>query len=183
MNDRKKRRSAQEILAERKEQVARAEARAAREIAQETPAARIILSEIEANNKALSLARRGFVKGRQNFDNRVKSHTLWITEIEAERDLANASISLLEERKERMDNALSVVLGTVSGGEEPEEAEVEALIYAAIDESDDLYSPQVETMTESYNSARDNRKAFTDELKAPKKNAEEENAEDFSAEA
>ena len=183
MNAPRTRRTAQEILAERKAQLATAEARAAREIAQDTPAAQAILAEIEATTKDLTLARRGFVKGRQNFENRIRSHSMWIAEIEAERTLANANISLFEERKEKLEENLSAVLSEIAEtGSAPDESQIEGMIFSSINHSYDLYSEPCAEAGRTHTAAQMARKDFTDSLK-PSKKDENENTAEACAEA
>ena len=84
------RRSPEEMLKARLEDVKRLEAASALARAKSNPKLTPIVEALEENEKALLEAKKGFGKGPQSFSIRLQAHDLWIAEITAQQQLASA---------------------------------------------------------------------------------------------
>lgn len=91
------RRSPQEILAAKETDLANARARAAVDAQMSNPAVQSLTATITGISKARTDAKKGYNGNpNQTFENRTQSHTLWIEEIQAEKELADAEIALAD---------------------------------------------------------------------------------------
>lgn len=116
MSDKRNRRTATEILAAKEADLEKAKIRAAKEAGKAHPVIAQVLAIIANLSKELSVARRGFVKGRQNFETRIASHQAWINEIEAERAVAEAQAVSLSNEREFYNTEASVLMTNLTSG-------------------------------------------------------------------
>jgi hypothetical protein len=94
----KKRRSPAEILAAKQAEMQKLAVRAAKD--SEHPAITRLQNALAELNVQLVGHQRGFSKGPQSFDMRIQSHQKWIDEIQAAKNLADASIVDIHIRKQ-----------------------------------------------------------------------------------
>lgn len=94
----KKRRTPAQILAAKQAEIQKLAVRAARD--SEHPAIARLQTALAELNIELVGHQRGFSKGPQSFDQRIQAHQKWIDEIQAAKNLADASIVDIHIRKQ-----------------------------------------------------------------------------------
>lgn len=180
-----KRRSAAEMIAEQNAKLAALKRKAAIEEAKSNPALAPLLIALEDVGNRLTAAKRGFSKGPQSFEERERTHRVWLDEILAERDYAAA----VQGRLETMRNALEVHLAKVADRlARGENVSVDALRKYADEATSLADDASLVTLESNYNIAKRNRENWIlekaarragktlEEVLSKEENEEEENA-------
>ena len=164
------RRSAEELIQEHEAKIAKLRTQAAMKDAKDSPGVSTLVNAITNIDRELLKISKGFGSGPQSFENRIKSHTLWVTEIEAEQEYANDLALALKAQKDELRVAMEVLLRDITSDVviTPEEAEIMA--EKAIDDAnEDFHAESTDALYNEWQSAKEARKEFSITKKLSKK--------------
>ena len=142
MSKRNKNRSAREIVAAKRNELAKAEARAAMKDAQSLPQI-AVLTEALADTKTEKLVAKRKFSGPQSFEKRIAKHQAWVAEIVASCDLALSNVEAFEARETYLKDSVtdlitSYLAGDLSKDELEEQAESTVDNMPSLDTNEDL---------------------------------------------
>lgn len=132
-------RTPEEIANDLREQLAKAEAKAAIANAENDPALSPVVEALSAIKDALTEARKGFNSGPQSYKQRILSHSAWLDEIEAFKSANEAAIKVLTAERSRIQEGLSNLSNLIAEGETPPAEDLEALSTFDISEVAPLF--------------------------------------------
>jgi len=167
MSNTRKRRSAEEILAELAQKQQRLQERAKLDSAKANPALLPVVSALHGLNKAIAVNQRQFANGPQSFESRRKAHQLWLAEIDAAEAFATNELQELQADKEYLVSVINTIATDLVGGLDVTPTDIEAVL-ASVGKRSDHFRNLLDALT----TARNARKAFKDQF------AKEENAVD-----
>ena len=124
MNETRKRKTPDQLIAETEARLAKLQAKQAETEAKTNPLLAPLLQEIKDVEKAELLARKGFSKGPQNFDTRIAKAEARIASIEAAKANAEKVIAVSKARKATLRAALSTLTSDIASGKEIGEDDV-----------------------------------------------------------
>ena len=131
MNDTKRtRRTPEQLIADAQSRLDKLQAKAAESEAASNPLLAPLLTEIKEVEKAELMARKGFSKGPQNFEDRIakaESRSEKITEQMAEAELV---IETAKDRKAELRATLASLTQAIAKGEEVTEETVSSALFA-----------------------------------------------------
>ena len=163
------RRSAEELIQEHEAKIAKLRTQAAMKDAKDSPGVSTLVDAITNIDRELLKISKGFGSGPQSFENRIKSHTLWVAEIEAEEAYANDLASALKAQKDELRETMESLLRDITSGDVTLTAEeAEALAEHSI-ANVCLNNTQVEILGDEWHSAKEARKEFSITKKLSKK--------------
>ena len=126
------RRTPEEIIAATAEKLNAMKAKQNIKAAKSHPAAAFILDAFAKVEKGEREAKKGLGSGPQSFENRMRSHNLWIDEIAALEDVAHATIDNAQGTKDWLKGQLNAVIETVVAGDEPDLDHIKTTVDAEI---------------------------------------------------
>ena len=163
------RRSAEELIQEHEAKIAKLRTQAAMKDAKDSPGVSTLVNAITNIDRELLKISKGFGSGPQSFENRIKSHTLWVTEIEAEQEYANDLASALKAQKDELRETMESLLRDVTSSDiTVTEEEAEAMAEEAIANAS-LNNTQGQELYDEWQSAKEARKEFSITKKLSKK--------------
>ena len=166
------RRSPQEILEAKEAELVKAKASAALDAQMSSPTVMAITDKILAYSKARTDSRKGWNGNpSQTFENRLQSHTLWISEIQAEQELAKAQISLSDYISPKLRNLRNEVAQALANGDKDLAVMTAENGWDAILESADGLFSELRTCEGNLLIAENARKAFIESKKVGKAQA------------
>ena len=125
MNDTKRtRRTPEQLIADAQSRLDKLQAKAAESEAASNPLLAPLLTEIKEVEKVELMARKGFSKGPQNFDERIAKAEARIASIEHAKANANTVIEASKLRKAELRDALSTLTQAIASGEEITDSDV-----------------------------------------------------------
>ena len=124
MNETRKRKTPDQLIAETEARLAKLQAKQAETEAKSNPLLTPLLQEIKDVEKAELLARKGFSKGPQNFDTRIAKAEARIASIETAKANAEKVIAVSKARKATLRAALSTLTSDIASGKEISEDDV-----------------------------------------------------------
>jgi uncharacterized protein (DUF1501 family) len=124
MNETRKRKTPDQLIAETEARLAKLQAKQAETEAKTNPLLAPLLQEIKDVEKVELLARKGFSKGPQNFDTRIAKAEARIASIENAKANAEKVIAVSKARKATLRAALSTLTSDIAGGKEISEDDV-----------------------------------------------------------
>jgi len=103
-----------EIIAETEAKLSRLRVRAAKQDAMfSSPEVASLVAEGEELKKSIREAKKALGTSPQSLDARIAKHEAWITKIEAERLEAEAILATAEERKNEIDQEITMVVNSI----------------------------------------------------------------------
>ena len=125
MNETKRtRRTPEQLIAEAQSRLDKLQAKAAESEAASNPLLAPLLTEIKEVEKVELMARKGFSKGPQNFDERIAKAEARIASIENAKANAHTVIEASKLRKAELRDALSTLTQAIASGEEITDGDV-----------------------------------------------------------
>ncbi len=124
MNETRKRKTPDQLIAETEARLAKLQAKQAETEAKTNPLLAPLLQEIKDVEKVELLARKGFSKGPQNFDTRIAKAEARIASIENAKANAEKVIAVSKARKATLRAALSTLTSDIASGKEIGEDDV-----------------------------------------------------------
>ena len=125
MNDTKRtRRTPEQLIADAQSRLDKLQAKAAESEAASNPLLAPLLKEIKEVEKAELMARKGFSKGPQNFDERIAKAQARIDKITAQKASAHEVIEASKLRKAELRSALADLTQAIAKGEDITEGDV-----------------------------------------------------------
>jgi len=124
MNETRKRKTPDQLIAETEARLAKLQAKQAETEAKTNPLLAPLLQEIKDVEKVELLARKGFSKGPQNFDTRIAKAEARIASIENAKANAEKVIAVSKARKATLRAALSTLTSDIASGKEISEDDV-----------------------------------------------------------
>ena len=125
MNDTKRtRRTPEQLIADAQSRLDKLQAKAAESEAASNPLLAPLLTEIKEVEKVELMARKGFSKGPQNFDERIAKAEARIASIENAKANAHTVIEASKLRKAELRDALSTLTQAIASGEEITDSDV-----------------------------------------------------------
>jgi len=163
------RRSAEELIQEHEAKIAKLRTQAAMKDAKDSPGVSTLVDKIANIDRELLKVSKGFGSGPQSFENRIKSHTLWVNEIVAEQEYANDLAASLKAQKDELREAMDNLLTELTSGIfSPAEAEGMAEEIIENSEEDPAIRGEVDSY-EAWQDAKHERKEFSISKKLSKK--------------
>lgn len=150
------------ILAEKKAETDRLESKIAEQEAANDPVFDAIRERIEDLQKQTIVHAKGFGSGAQSYKNRILVKQLWVSQIEAERDLAEHSRDSIKHEIKLLRSQMSAL---VAQGDVSNEA-VDTAITQANKTAIEAF-PDVAKLERMLENATENRKAYTQLIKTP----------------
>ena len=123
-NNKRTRRTPEQLIADAQSRLDKLQAKAAESEAASNPLLAPLLAEIKEVEKAELMARKGFSKGPQNFDERIQKAEARIDKIDAQKAEAIAIISEAKSRKKFLRVALADLTQDLANGKEVSEDDV-----------------------------------------------------------
>ena len=131
MNDTKRtRRTAEQLIADAQSRVDKLQAKAAESEAASNPLLAPLLAEIKEVEKAELMARKGFSKGPQNFEERIAKAEARIEKITEAMADAEQVIETAKDRKAELRATLAGLTQAIAKGEEVTEETVSSALFA-----------------------------------------------------
>ena len=131
MNDTKRtRRTPEQLIADAQSRLDKLQAKAAESEAASNPLLAPLLAEIKEVEKAELMARKGFSKGPQNFDERIAKAQARIDKITLQQAEAEEVIETAKDRKAELRAALAGLTQAIAKGEEVTEETVSSALFA-----------------------------------------------------
>ena len=131
MNDTKRtRRTPEQLIADAQSRLDKLQAKAAESEAASNPLLAPLLAEIKEVEKAELMARKGFSKGPQNFDERIAKAQARIDKITLQQAEAEEVIETAKDRKAQLRAALADLTQAIAKGEEVTEETVSLALFA-----------------------------------------------------
>ena len=131
MNDTKRtRRTPEQLIADAQSRLDKLQAKAAESEAASNPLLAPLLTEIKEVEKAELMARKGFSKGPQNFDERIAKAEARIEKITSQKAEAHEMIEGAKLRKTELRSALADLTQAIAKGEEITEETVSLALFA-----------------------------------------------------
>ena len=131
MNDTKRtRRTPEQLIADAQSRLDKLQAKAAESEAASNPLLAPLLTEIKEVEKAELMARKGFSKGPQNFDERIAKAEARIEKITDQMAEAEEVIATAKARKDQLRAALADLTQAIAKGEEVTEETVSLALFA-----------------------------------------------------
>ena len=125
MNETKRtRRTPEQLIADAQSRLDKLQAKAAESEAASNPLLAPLLTEIKEVEKVELMARKGFSKGPQNFDERIAKAEARIASIEHAKANAHTVIEASKLRKAELRDALSTLTQAIASGEEITDSDV-----------------------------------------------------------
>jgi len=124
MNETRKRKTPDQLIAETEARLAKLQAKQAETEAKSNPLLTPLLQEIKEVEKVELMARKGFSKGPQNFDTRIAKAEARIASIENAKANAEKVIAVSKARKAALRAALSTLTSDIASGKEISEEDV-----------------------------------------------------------
>ena len=125
MNDTKRtRRTPEQLIADAQSRLDKLQAKAAESEAASNPLLAPLLTEIKEVEKVELMARKGFSKGPQNFDERIAKAQARIDKITAQKASAHDVIEASKARKAELRSALADLTQAIAQGEEITDGDV-----------------------------------------------------------
>ena len=120
MTERRKRRSAAEMIEARQAELNKLQIRAAMETAKSDPILAPVVDKLAQLAKDELNAKKGFGSGPQSFETRKKSHQLWLDEIGFQEAYAQILLEQIEDTKGELKSLLATFVDSITQGEEVE---------------------------------------------------------------
>ena len=131
MNDTKRtRRTPEQLIADAQSRLDKLQAKAAESEAASNPLLAPLLTEIKEVEKAELMARKGFSKGPQNFEDRIAKAEERIEKITEQMAEAELVISTAKDRKDALRANLATLTQAIAKGEEVTEETVSSALFA-----------------------------------------------------
>ena len=131
MNDSKRtRRTPEQLIADAQSRLDKLQAKAAESEAASNPLLAPLLTEIKEVEKAALMARKGFSKGPQNFDERIAKAQARIDKITLQQAEAEEVIETAKDRKAELRATLADLTQAIAKGEEVTEETVSSALFA-----------------------------------------------------
>ena len=131
MNDTKRtRRTPEQLIADAQSRLDKLQAKAAESEAASNPLLAPLLTEIKEVEKAELMARKGFSKGPQNFEDRIAKAEARIESIHDQMANAEEVIATAKERKAELRATLASLTQSIAKGEEVTEETVSSALFA-----------------------------------------------------
>ena len=131
MNDTKRtRRTPEQLIADAQSRLDKLQAKAAESEAASNPLLAPLLAEIKEVEKAELMARKGFSKGPQNFDERIAKAQARIDKITLQQAEAEEVIETAKDRKAELRATLADLTQAIAKGEEVTEETVSSALFA-----------------------------------------------------
>ena len=131
MNDTKRtRRTPEQLIADAQSRLDKLQAKAAESEAASNPLLAPLLTEIKEVEKAELMARKGFSKGPQNFDERIAKAQARIDKITLQQAEAEEVIETAKDRKAELRATLADLTQAIAKGEEVTEETVSSALFA-----------------------------------------------------
>lgn len=162
------RRSASEILADMDEKRAKLELRVAKEQAMENPSLAPLVERMGEVESGIRETSKLLGNSPQSLGARLRSHELWIEEINAQRTLAEAVSQYGREDKGALSELLSGFVATLAEGGKVTKKSVNAALKGIPSH------PEIEAARTAFETAQAARKAHTEYKRAPRRNTEPE---------
>ena len=124
MNETRKRKTPDQLIADTEARLAKLQAKQAETEAKSNPLLAPLLEEIKEVEKAELMARKGFSKGPQNFDERIAKAQARIDKITAQQAEAEQVIETAKSRKKFLRVALADLTQAIAKGEDITEGDV-----------------------------------------------------------
>ena len=124
MNETRKRKTPDQLIAETEARLAKLQAKQAETEAKSNPLLAPLLTEIKEVEKVELMARKGFSKGPQNFDERIAKAEARIESIQNAQANAESVIEASKSRKAELRAALSTLTQAIASGEEITDGDV-----------------------------------------------------------
>jgi len=123
-NNKRTRRTPEQLIADAQSRLDKLQAKAAESEAASNPLLAPLLNEIKEVEKAELMARKGFSKGPQNFDERIAKAQDRITKIQTQKFEAEVLVSEAKSRKKFLRIALADLTQDLANGKEVSEDDV-----------------------------------------------------------
>ena len=159
------RRSPEEIIAATEAKLATMRTKQAVKDAKSHPVASLISEQIVTVEKAEREAKKGFGDGPQSFTSRVRSHELWIDEINAAEQVASCAMDVHADIKENLRELLASVTADIANGVDVDISDVQV----SVDEACLVESESLDEATVALDNAQYERNAFNIIKRQPKK--------------
>ena len=131
MNDTKRtRRTPEQLIADAQSRLDKLQAKAAESEAASNPLLAPLLAEIKEVEKAELMARKGFSKGPQNFEDRIAKAEARIEKITEQMADAEQVIETAKDRKAELRATLASLTQAIAKGEEVTEETVSSALFA-----------------------------------------------------
>ena len=131
MNDTKRtRRTPEQLIADAQSRLDKLQAKAAESEAASNPLLAPLLDEIKDVEKAELMARKGFSKGPQNFEDRIAKAEARILTIHGQMADAEEVIATAKAKKAALRTSLAQLTQALANGEEVTEAQVSSALFA-----------------------------------------------------
>ena len=123
-NNKRTRRTPEQLIADAQSRLDKLQAKAAETEAASNPLLAPLLDEIKEVEKAELMARKGFSKGPQNFDERIKKAEDRITKIQTQKFEAEVLVAAAKDRKDRLRASLAALTSSIANGEDVTDGDV-----------------------------------------------------------
>ena len=130
MENTRQRRTPDQLIAETEARLAKLQAKQAETEAKSNPLLAPLLAEIKEVEKAELMARKGFSKGPQNFDERIAKAEARIENITSQKAEAHEMIEGAKARKAELRATLADLTQAIAKGEEVTEETVSLALFA-----------------------------------------------------
>ena len=130
MNETRKRKTPDQLIAETEARLAKLQAKQAETEAKSNPLLAPLLAEIKEVEKAELMARKGFSKGPQNFEERIAKAEARIQHINDQMAEAEEMIETAKDRKAKLRATLADLTQAIAKGDEVTEETVSLALFA-----------------------------------------------------
>tara|TARA_R110000824_G_scaffold391165_1_gene588780 strand:- start:52 stop:447 length:396 start_codon:yes stop_codon:yes gene_type:complete len=129
-NNKRTRRTPEQLIADAQSRLDKLQAKAAESEAASNPLLAPLLDEIKDVEKAELMARKGFSKGPQNFDERIAKAYSRINKIETQKFEAEVLIEQAKSRKDRLRASLAALTSSIANGEDILQEDILSALHA-----------------------------------------------------
>ena len=129
-NNKRTRRTPEQLIADAQSRLDKLQAKAAESEAASNPLLAPLLAEIKEVEKVELMARKGFSKGPQNFDERIQKAEARIVKIQSQKFEAEAIIAGAKERKDELRATLANLTRSIANGEDISQEEILSALSA-----------------------------------------------------
>ena len=129
-NNKRTRRTPEQLIADAQSRLDKLQAKAAETEAATNPLLAPLLAEIKEVEKVELMARKGFSKGPQNFEDRIAKAEARIVKIQSQKFEAEAIIAGAKDRKAELRASLATLTRSVANGEQVFEEDILSAISA-----------------------------------------------------
>ena len=129
-NNKRTRRTPEQLIADAQSRLDKLQAKAAESEAASNPLLAPLLAEIKEVEKAELMARKGFSKGPQNFDERIAKAQDRINKIQTQKFEAEVLVSQAKSRKKFLRIALADLTRAIANGEDISQEDVLSALSA-----------------------------------------------------